>query len=69
MVIRQAGVDGVEIWGLDRKREDGKTRGEISKVGYGTEQQNSRLHGKRGVAKKDVEGERQGGGRGGLKEG
>lgn len=46
--------------GVERKREDGETRGEIFKVGYGlkrSEQQNARIHGKGGTVKKEDEGE------------
>lgn len=57
-------MDGVGIWGKDlgveRKREDGETRGEIFKVGYGlerSEQQNARIHSKGGTVKREDEGE------------
>lgn len=52
-------MDSVRIWardlGMNRKREDRKTRRGISKVGYGTEQQNaSLLCGKGGTAKREI---------------
>lgn len=54
-------TDWFGIWSrnleVDRKREDGKIRGEIFKMGYGIGKQNARLHGKGGTAKREVEGE------------
>lgn len=54
----------VEIWEW-KERKDEETTEEISKMSYGTRQQNAKIHGERKTAKREVEGRADG--RGGLK--
>lgn len=66
MIVRQTGVDGVELWDrgvwLRREGESKEDKGEIFKMGIRSKWKNTRVYGKGEASEREIdrEGEKKG---------